>query len=101
MEREREQKLQNGPQNKEFQDLNNITNYFSASLNNMPAGTRSAFDLLGKKPKLTEEERKKKKKKKRNKEKKEAKEHVKEVLKLEIAFDEKGNFKVPLKLGKA
>jgi len=93
MMRNKEKNSNNAVGSSQFNELNNITNYFSASLKNMPAGTRNAFDLLGKKPQLSKEERKKKKKAKQLK-------RAKEQLKLDISFDEKGNFKVPIKLGK-
>jgi len=99
-EEERQRKLKKAIN---LSGANDITNYFSAALKNMPAGTRNAFEVLGKK-KLSEEEMKKKKKRKRKQEKKEKKEARKrkreEELKLPIEFDQHGNFKTPIKFGK-
>jgi len=61
----------------EFGRMNDITNYF-------PNGAKNAFALLGKKQKSP----KKKKKSKYNK------------TKLAISFDDNGNFKMPIKIGK-
>merc|ERR1712013_943519 len=73
--------------NPDFDAANNITNYFSHAVKNMPAGTKNAFEVLGKK--------KKEKTPKKHKSKKE-----KYKTKLVITFDEEGNFRVPIKISK-
>merc|ERR1719334_670518 len=91
----RERKEFAASHSKEFAEMNNIHNYFASSLKNMPSGTRNAFDVLGKK-KVDKDERRKKRR-----EEKKRREAEKQKLKLKIDFDEKGMFKVPIKLGKA
>jgi len=76
------------PTNAVFAEANNITNYFSTALKNMPEGTQNAFEVLGKKKKERTPKKKKSKKEKYTK------------TKLVITFDEVGNFKVPIKISK-
>jgi len=72
-----------------FEAANSITAYFSSALKNMPAGTKNAFDVLGKHKASPKKDKKHKDKKSK---------YTK--TKLVVTFDEAGNFKVPIKISK-